>query len=236
MDLNDFDFFIDSLSEVALSPRIRSEMQKVMENNFKVQSLVDRARSGDREAFDELVKRFQQPLYDSLASWLRFRVGPRVDIEDVIQDCFLRAYSSLDRFVCPDHDEEDAFLRWICGIAKHSLGDLMRKASREAPSTLMTDPPAGATTESRVLRREERFERCQKALDKLPSGYREALVLARLEGLSAKEIAKRMDRTPDAVYQLIARGLKLLREEFGDTESLHLPDRQLRREAEDNER
>ena len=211
-------------------------MQEVMEHDFRVQSLVDRARCGDREAFDELMKRFQQPLYDSVVSWLRFRVGPRVDIEDVIQDSFLRAYRSLDRFVCPDHDEDDAFLRWICGIAKHALGDLMRKAGREAPATLTIDPPTSGATESRVLRREERFDRLQRALDKLPSGYREALVLARLEGLTANEIAKRMDRTPDAVYQLIARGLNLLREEFGDTESLRLPDRHLRREGGDDER
>lgn len=212
-------------------------MQDVTEQKASVQSLVGRARSGDREAFDELMKRFQRPLHDSVASWLRFRVGPRVDIEDVMQESFLRAYRSLDRFVCPDRDkDDDAFLRWLCGIAKHALGDLMRKAGRQRPAALTADPPADAATRSRALRREERFDRLQKALDKLPSGYREALVLARLEGLTANEIARRMDRTPDAVYQLIARGLNLLREEFGDTESLHLPHRQLRREGGDGER
>jgi RNA polymerase sigma factor (sigma-70 family) len=156
---------------------------------------------------------------------------PHVDVEDVLQDTFVRAYQSLDRFACPDHDEDDAFLRWTCGIAKHALGDLMRKAGRTAPAALTTDPPASGATQSRVVRREERFDRLQRALDTLPSAYREALVLARLEGLTAKEIAARMDRTPDAVYQLIARGLDLLRQEFGDTESFHLPDRLLRREG-----
>ena len=70
----------------------------------------------------------------------------------------------------------------------------------------------------------------QEALDALPPDHREVLVLSRLEGLAAEEIARRMGRTPNAVYHLIVRALALLRERFGATESLLLPDRPLRRE------
>ena len=76
-----------------------------------------------------------------------------------------------------------------------------------------------------MLRREERFERLQKALESLPPDYREAIRLSRIEGLKTVEIAERMGRSREAVKQLIFRALRRLRESFGDTESLHLPDR-----------
>ena len=57
--------------------------------------------------------------------------------------------------------------------------------------------------------------------------------LARLDGLPIQEIARRMDRSPNAVSQLLARALKQLRSSFGDTESLGLPDRALRPRGEE---
>jgi len=56
-------------------------------------------------------------------------------------------------------------------------------------------------------------------------------MLVRIEGLQIKEAAERMNRTPKAVAHLLARALKQLKERFGDTESLHLPPRRLRKEA-----
>jgi RNA polymerase sigma-70 factor (ECF subfamily) len=91
------------------------------------------------------------------------------------------------------------------------------------------EPAASGPTQSRVQRRQERFERLQAALDGLPPDYRRVLVLSRLDGLPAQEIARRMGRTSNAVYHLIVRGLQMLRDRFGDTDSFQLPDRPLRR-------
>ena len=201
-----------------------------MEEESTVQVLVDRARKGDREAFDEIVNRFRSRLRDSVERWSRFRLGPRVDVEDVLQETFLRAYRSLDRFKCPEQGNAELLFRWICGIAKRALGDLFRKAATHENSASSIERVSSGPSQSRVQRREERMDRLQEALDKLPPDYRQVLVLSRLEGLSAQEIADRMGRTPNAVYHLIVRGLQLLREQFGDTESFHLPDRPLRRE------
>ncbi len=63
------------------------------------------------------------------------------------------------------------------------------------------------------------------ALAQLTPDQRQAIQLSRIDGLKIREIAERMEKTPDAVQQLIARGLRSLRRHFGDTESLHLPDR-----------
>ncbi len=65
----------------------------------------------------------------------------------------------------------------------------------------------------------------------LTPDQRNALMLARIDGLRAKEIAGRMNRSEEAVRQLLMRALRQLRTSIGDTESLHLPDRRLLEEG-----
>jgi RNA polymerase sigma factor (sigma-70 family) len=76
----------------------------------------------------------------------------------------------------------------------------------------------------------------QRALESLSPDHREVILLARVEGLSMKEIAERLHRSPNAVVQLLWRALKKLRDAFGETESLHLPPRRLSEKEGANER
>ena len=85
------------------------------------------------------------------------------------------------------------------------------------------ESPDGEPSPSKALRRGERFDRLQEAINRLRPDYREALMLVRIEGLKIKEAARRMNRSPKAILHLVARALKRLKEAFGDTESLHLP-------------
>jgi RNA polymerase sigma factor (sigma-70 family) len=82
-----------------------------------------------------------------------------------------------------------------------------------------------------LLGREERFARLRAALERLDADHRKVILLARIEKLPSREIAERMQRSPQAVAQLLSRALRKLRENFGRTESLHLPDRTLGREG-----
>ena len=66
------------------------------------------------------------------------------------------------------------------------------------------------------LRREERFDRLQHALESLPPDYREVIRLSRIEGMKTSEIAELMGRSSAAVKQLLFRALRRLRESFGD--------------------
>ena len=61
---------------------------------------------------------------------------------------------------------------------------------------------ASTVSPSRALRRHERLDRLQEALDSLSPDHRQVIVLARLKGLRIKEIAERMDRSPNAVALL----------------------------------
>lgn len=195
-------------------------MDALMDEQERTDILVDHAKAGDREAFDRLLGRFQDRLRSTVESWSRFQLGARIEVDDLLQESFVRAFRSLERF---EWQGEDSFFRWLCGIAKRALA----QAIQDQRTGQGTDRPGSAAgsgaTQTKISRRVERFERLEEALQSLTPEYREVLLLSRVEGLKTKEIAARMNRSPNAVKHLIARALRELRNRFGDTESLHLP-------------
>ncbi len=85
------------------------------------------------------------------------------------------------------------------------------------------------------MRRDERFDRLQEALKTLSVDHRTVIELARIKGLRIQEIADRMRRSPGAVKLLLFRALEQLRNRFGDTASLNLPDRELNLESDESD-
>ena len=146
----------------------------------------------------------------------------------MIQETFTRALQSIERF---QYRGEESFVRWLGGIAENLILRAADKQKRD-PLQLTLKIPAGETSPSKLVRRGERFDRLEKALRDLPSDYSEVIRLARIEGLKIREIAERMNRSPDAVKQLVLRAMRRLRDSFGETDSLSLPPRQF--EAEDD--
>ena len=185
------------------------------------ESLAGRARAGDRSAFEDLLGMQR----GRLRTWIDSRVGPKlrasIDVEDVLQDTQLRALESIGRFVWRG---EDSFFRWLCVIAQHLIWNASKKRSRRE-TRLVVEPPGPGMSPSTDMRRKERLDRLEQSLRNLRPDEREAVRLSRIEGLRIREVAERMDRPESTVQSIIARALKKLRDSFGDTESLHLPDR-----------
>jgi RNA polymerase sigma-70 factor (ECF subfamily) len=188
--------------------------------------LLTRAQGGDRQAFDELMA----PYRSRLGSVVYFRLGALVrrqtEVEDVLQETFLRALQSIDRF---EPKGKDSFFPWLRQIAEHVILEVASRQKRKSTVALNSSAPAedSATAPSRAMRREERFDRLQEALQSLSPDHKKVILLAKIERLPIKEIAVRMERSPDAVTNLLARALTSLKDSFGDTESFHLPDRTL---------
>jgi RNA polymerase sigma-70 factor (ECF subfamily) len=163
-----------------------------------------------------------------LEAHIRMRLGPHlrreVSPEDVYQETLARALKSLPQCRA---DDEESFFRWLRGIAEHVILNLARRQRGDKLVYIDHDAPVAGPTPSKLLRREERFERLREALDALEPDYREVVYLVRIEGLKIKEAAERMNRSPKAVMHLLGRALKKLKETFGDTESLSLPPRRL---------
>jgi len=204
-----------------------------MAGQERTQELIAKAQDGDRVAFDQAVLRYRE----RLEAIIRSRMGPQlrqfIDPEDILQESLLRAFASLKGFQW--HDDA-SFFRWIVGIANHVILKAARRAKRPLKIDSQADGTAEGTSPSQGVRQQERFQRLQRALESLDPDHREVIRLARFEGLSLKEIAGRMGRTPGAVAQLLARALRKLRATFGETESYHLPAQSLYEEGGDDDR
>lgn len=188
------------------------------------EALIRGARAGRREAFDQLAA----GLSGRLRGLVQTRVGSflrqTIEVDDVVQETLLRAFRSIARY---RGNDPESFLRWLGGIANHVIFETARRHRRELLIALEDETAAPGITQSKESQRQERFDRLQRALDTLSPDHRKVILLARVERLPMAEVARKMDRTPEAASQLLWRALKKLKEAFGNTDSYHLPPRQL---------
>lgn len=158
------------------------------------QELVRRAQSGDRRAFDLLVLKYQQKVVNLIGRYIR----DPVEVLDVAQDAFLKAYRALDGF-----RGESAFYTWLYRIAVNTVKNHVVAQGRRPPGDDLEADVAeqmdlgvrlreNATPERHLLT-DEIARTVQQALDALPVDLRTAIVLRELEGMSYEEIANAMD-------------------------------------------
>ncbi len=185
------------------------------------EALIREAQGGNRDAFDQLARLLRGRLQALICARLGPELSAQVEVEDVLQETLTRAYGSIVRF---RWQGDDSLMRWLGGIAENVILKEARRARRShAHRGLDQETSSGEIPVWKIIQRQERFERLQNALGRLSPDHREVILLARVKRVRSDEIARRMQRSKAAVAQLLARALKKLRLEFGDTESLHLP-------------
>jgi len=150
--------------------------------------LVERARTGERAAFDQLVARYQRRLLRLVLRLLR----DQAEAEDVVQEAFLRAYRALPRF-----RGDAAFYTWLYRIALNGARNaILRRRQRGAPAPLPSQLPApvpdAGTPESMLLSKQVMLA-IDAAMEAPPLELRSAIVLREIEGLSYEEIAQVME-------------------------------------------
>jgi RNA polymerase sigma-70 factor (ECF subfamily) len=199
-------------------------METAMAEREQSQELIEKARTGDREAFDELAR----PVAGHLLERIRLRMGRglrgTLEAEDILQETMVRAFRSMPHF---RWQGEGSFECWLEGIAVHFILHSARTHRRRRELQLIQEPEAEDVSPSRQERRRERLDRLKKAIEDLSPDHRTVIQLSRIQGLKVKEIAERMGRSESAVKNLLLRAMKELRESFGDTESLGLPQQKL---------
>ncbi len=144
--------------------------------------LLQRFRSGDREAFADLVVRYQKPIYNA-AFWILRKAE---DASDVTQTVFLKVVERLD-----DYDPQYKFFSWIYRIAVNESLNLLRRNGHEDALDDEADfeAPQSATPEWRVGE-VERSRRLQDALMRLNTNDRTVLTLRHFSECSYQEIAQ----------------------------------------------
>jgi RNA polymerase sigma-70 factor (ECF subfamily) len=157
-------------------------------------ALIERAKSGDRTAFRELVERHQRRAFAIALALVR----DENDAREIVQEAFLRVYRGLDTF-----HGGSSFFTWLYRIVTNLSIDLMRKPARrdaefddareikdelDVPLLARID---GADPQD-VVRRSEIAERIQRALDALPPYHRGVILMREIEGMSYEEMAQAM--------------------------------------------
>lgn len=172
----------------------------------ELEPLVDAAREGDTQAFDELVRLTYGDVYN-LAIKL---TGNEADAKDVVQDTYFRAFRGLRRF-----RGDASFSTWLYRIASNCASSFMARRSRQRCDTL---PDADDVVETHPdqdpsLRAEASSLRSaiERALDQLPQRLRAVVVLKHLEDLSHREIAERLGITESATKVRLHRARSTLR-------------------------
>lgn len=175
------------------------------------EELVARATAGDQDAFNQLVKRWERPIYA-----LAYRtLGRDEEARDVVQDAFLRAYRGLKGF-----KGEAKFSSWLYRITLNLCRDWMRKERRapvvQTPEGVdpidLADQQASPTesVEDLVARR-EMSAAVQLAMAELPEEQRTAIMLKEYHGLTFQEIADQLDCPLSTVKTRLYQGLTVLR-------------------------
>jgi RNA polymerase sigma-70 factor (ECF subfamily) len=187
-------------------------------------ALLEKARSGDEQALSRVFEKHRR----RLAVLIHYKLSPDArrfcEVEDLVQETQLRAFRDIGRFT---YQSPGSFLRWLSSIADHAIVDRMRYRNREcrageelpfrSPSNPAGPEPADTKTPSRLMAQQQAVERLLTRLDLLPEAYREALILAKIEGLTTAEIAQRLGKSRDAVALLVYRALKRYREVLKET-------------------
>jgi RNA polymerase sigma-70 factor (ECF subfamily) len=140
-------------------------MKTLMVDPASIQDLVARAREGDRSAFERLVKTFEVRVSQFIASRSRLHIGPGIEVDEIRQETFSRAYESIARFQLQG---EDSLFQWLCGIARHVLPKVAERSRKSQRIESASGLPASDASPSTALRRDERFARLQGAIDDLP--------------------------------------------------------------------
>ena len=220
-----FSFFQDFASVFDVCDAMQAEMQSVMQKQENTRVLISRARSGDREAFDQLTNQYGPRLMGFIRARLGTQLRQQVEVDDIFQDAVLRAFQSMDRF---QWRGDGSLFSWLATVVEYVIRDVTRRNRRRPQVSLENDPVADGVSPSKVMRRNERFDRLEHALQQLTKDHRDVIQLSRVKKLSVEEIARRMNRSPGAIRHLLLRALEKLRVSFGEeTESFHLPDRSL---------
>jgi RNA polymerase sigma-70 factor (ECF subfamily) len=148
--------------------------------------LVEQALQGDAHAFQWLVERYQGRLF----SLVRHYTKSAVEVEDIVQDTFLKAFSRLDTF-----QRQSSFYTWLYRIATNTILDFMKRRGR-SPVQAVEDPELGAEPSERgVVRPESRLETAEIAsithevLGELPEIFRAVLILREFEAHAYQDIA-----------------------------------------------
>ena len=186
------------------------------------------AIQGDERALTELLEKHGPAIRRRLAGAIPKRWQSLLSEDDVLQQTYVDAFRDIGRFV---GDDGRAFERWLHTLAKRNMLDAIKMleadkrggdrrriepGSRDESMVALYEVLGGTvTTPSRKAARQEAGDALKKALESLPTAYRQVIELYDLDGRPIEEVAAALERSCGAIYMLRSRAHRLLSEIMG---------------------
>ena len=195
-------------------PQSDHEIQRKSPSNASTQTvaLVEKAREGDRLAFEKLAGLF----YTEIFRMVYFRTLSKMDAEDLTQDIFIQAFKSL-----PELKTVERFKSWLFSIAVNRVRDFHRKKKfqglfrgardykeKDNSENTTTDGPDALT----ALIRQDFWKNVGSILSRLPAMEKEVFILRFLDQFDIKEISRILNKNESTVKTHLYRALKKFRE------------------------
>ena len=179
---------------------------------YRVTSLVEKARDGDRSAFEELVDLFQEAIF----RMVYYRTCSRMDAEDLTQEIFIRAFENLSKL-----RDLERFRTWLFRMAVNRVRDFYRKkrvlgffrtveddTDADLADVEIQDDPGALD----YIIRQEFWKQVKSFSNMLSRLEREVFFLRFMDHLNIREIAQVMDKSESTVKTHLYRGLKKFKE------------------------
>jgi RNA polymerase sigma-70 factor (ECF subfamily) len=157
------------------------------------EELASKVATGSRSSFEELVSRYSSRLF----YFLRHRFKTDQDIEDLIQEIFLKAFRNIDRF-----NPERKFSTWLYTIAIRQAISRFRSEKKRSTSL---DPSPSLPDPQEIVIRKEKSQNIWHLASKLGERQYKALWLHYGEDMPIKEMAKILNKKPVTVRVLLHR-------------------------------
>jgi RNA polymerase sigma-70 factor (ECF subfamily) len=187
-----------------MGPRVAEQQEFLIDDGL----LVERARGGDHGAFRVLVERHTAGVTRMVAGML----GPSDQIDDVVQETFIRFFRSLGQF-----RTESSVGTYLKRIAINQALDYLRRRKRLLARFLSRDDdrqrlPESAAERGRTIEDRERDALVQRAIASLPEKQRAVVLLRMIDGCSTDETAEILGIAYGTVLSRLSRGQERLKE------------------------
>ncbi len=167
------------------------------------ESLVQRAKQHDQEAFAQLYEEH----FDKIYRYLVLRVGDEMEAEDMTQQVFLNALQSISSF----NWKGVPFSAWLFRIAHNQVVDFLRRKTKRATVPLDESLASSDTDPQLMTEQRSDIEQLMMATRQLTGSQREVIALRFAGGLSVAEVAKVMGKSSGAVKALQHSAIVALR-------------------------
>lgn len=164
--------------------------------------LIKEAKSGNCDAFEKLFIKYKPKIYCLISKI----IGNNDEVEDVVQDTFLKAYQKLHNFYW-----KPSFKAWLYSIARNQSKNYLRDKERREHLFVPLEIEIMPEDELEELIAKEKRDMVRKAIPQLPEKQQQVLMLRIYEELPYKEIAQKMEKTEEWVKVNIHRATKNLK-------------------------